>query len=1175
MSRLSRFALVPCLLGLFISSLACSEQQPPPAPSAKEGPVAPKEELTPPTLADAGKLPDVKSGQQPPDVGQRSDQPTVAPDVVAQQGDVAQPPKQPPEPPVVAVPASEWATMMENEKVDVPTFDLPKPAERPVDAKEAIVATTTADGDPAPQRVRNRGIVDSMERSAASAQEAPRLTGLADLAVPSGADYGQGVGAGGGGLGAANGALADVGIMGLKKEKGSEAKPLPQPTQAWGHSTSSANTARLSVGEREELPLKGAQFKVQIDGFRARVLVDYYFLNTGSRRLEGNFQLRLPNEASTYFFAFGETLLQRGQKEPTPQFDSPRRMREMGLAPRQIMEDRAPQWTAPKEARMVPKEKAAYAYTETVRQRVDPALMEWSGADVFSARVFPLNPNSMARIVVGYDVDLLRLGRDLEYRLDLPSNGIRNVVDISVAAPGGATPQVTPDLAPTTEAGRRVFHWENPLERAILVRMQNASDHTLSGKDAETGDFFATKLRPTLPAAALPPNPNAVFVVDVSLSSNPEAMNIWLSMVQSVLNNNRNEMKNFAVLFFNIETFWWKERFAANTPESVAELTAYMKTLALEGATDLSGALGQAASPSWKPEGTYDLFLLSDGSPTWGDREVLSLARQLQNSKAKAVFSYRTGLSGTDIRVLDALARQTGGAVFSVAGEAEVTAASTAHRYRPWRIVGLTVDGAKDLLLAGRPSALFPDQAVLLVGRGKPAKGAKVVFKLQQGTQILDVPMMLGDVLTSDLAPRAYGQVAVGQLEEFAETTKRESEAYSRHFRVTGQTCSLLMLESEADYERFQIRPEEDAFVVTSLAAGEVVAKVLAQAAAAVADAKSMLLAWAKRLQDMPNLGIKLNSALSLYLERLPASSFNVPSKAIQAKSHGWNGVPGLVKEHLATRELVYDEMTVDAENRLKGLSSADALKTLSSLVENRPGDTTLARDVAFSALAYGFPHSAYHLLFSVVQARPHEPLTYLGLAQVLASIEMYDLAVVWYELALAAQWDSRFGEFRTIVVLDYLRFLRKALKTPKKLAMPEFLNARMVSLGKAFSFQEADLMVLITWNTDNTDVDLHILEPNGEECYYGHNTTSNGGKLTRDVTQGYGPELYVMGKAKKGKYNILAHYYASDSNRESTRTQVSATVVRNWGRPNETEERKVVTLEYGKDRHDIQLLSL
>ncbi len=52
----------------------------------------------------------------------------------------------------------------------------------------------------------------------------------------------------------------------------------------------------------------------------------------------------------------------------------------------------------------------------------------------------------------------------------------------------------------------------------------------------------------------------------------------------------------------------------------------------------------------------------------------------------------------------------------------------------------------------------------------------------------------------------------------------------------------------------------------------------------------------------------------------------------------------------------------------------------------------------------------------------------------------------------------------------------------------------------------------MITWNTDTTDVDLHVIEPSGEECFYRHrNTRRSGGRLTQDVTQGYGPEMYVL----------------------------------------------------------------
>ena len=72
--------------------------------------------------------------------------------------------------------------------------------------------------------------------------------------------------------------------------------------------------------------------------------------------------------------------------------------------------------------------------------------------------------------------------------------------------------------------------------------------------------------------------------------------------------------------------------------------------------------------------------------------------------------------------------------------------------------------------------------------------------------------------------------------------------AYARHFRVTGRTCSLLMLESEQDYARFNIKPEEDSFVVKERPADAIVAKAMAETTAAMSDPKANFLAWYRRV---------------------------------------------------------------------------------------------------------------------------------------------------------------------------------------------------------------------------------------------------------------------------------------------------------------------------------------
>ena len=109
----------------------------------------------------------------------------------------------------------------------------------------------------------------------------------------------------------------------------------------------------------------------------------------------------------------------------------------------------------------------------------------------------------------------------------------------------------------------------------------------------------------------------------------------------------------------------------------------------------------------------------------------------------------------------------------------------------------------------------------------------------------------------------------------------------------------------------------------------------------------------------------------------------------------------------------------------------------------------------------------------------------------------------------------------------------------------------------------QADLRVTISWNTDQTDVDLWVIEPGGEKCFYGHQKTSNGGELTQDITNGYGPERYQMIKAKKGEYRIIVHFYGDHrGNKQIVEgTHVNVVVRRNAGTPQEVSQRQTVIL--------------
>ncbi len=110
-------------------------------------------------------------------------------------------------------------------------------------------------------------------------------------------------------------------------------------------------------------------------------------------------------------------------------------------------------------------------------------------------------------------------------------------------------------------------------------------------------------------------------------------------------------------------------------------------------------------------------------------------------------------------------------------------------------------------------------------------------------------------------------------------------------------------------------------------------------------------------------------------------------------------------------------------------------------------------------------------------------------------------------------------------------------------------------------------IRIVLSWDADETDIDLHVLEPDGEEAYYGHRRTSSGGFVSEDVTTGYGPEEYLR-KEGLGTFKILSNYFASHQTALTGATTVTATVYTDWGTAAEKLKILTLRLDKPKDKH-------
>jgi hypothetical protein len=254
-------------------------------------------------------------------------------------------------------------------------------------------------------------------------------------------------------------------------------------------------------------------------------------------------------------------------------------------------------------------------------------------------------------------------------------------------------------------------------------------------------------------------------------------------------------------------------------------------------------------------------------------------------------------------------------------------------------------------------------------------------------------------------------------------------------------------------------------------------------------------------------------------------------------------------------------------------------LRVLTSILELKLDEPRLLRVVARRVQQAGEHDLAVALFERVAALRPEEPHSPRDLALALvaradalrASRRLGRQAVADYVRALdlfndvvAGEWDGRFEGIEVLALMEANRVIsiveRERLPMERRAVLdPRFRRAL-----------DVDLRIVLAWDTDMTDMDLWVTEPSGEKCWYRKTLTATGGRLSRDLTGGYGPEEYAVRRAKPGDYRIEGDYYSSSSVSFLGPTTAQATIFTNYGRPNEKRESVTVRLDDSDDTVEV-----
>ena len=246
-------------------------------------------------------------------------------------------------------------------------------------------------------------------------------------------------------------------------------------------------------------------------------------------------------------------------------------------------------------------------------------------------------------------------------------------------------------------------------------------------------------------------------------------------------------------------------------------------------------------------------------------------------------------------------------------------------------------------------------------------------------------------------------------------------------------------------------------------------------------------------------------------------------------------------------------------------------LRVLSNLAELRIEDPELLRVMGWRLREAGALADALAILRRVVKLRGEDSQSYRDVALVLdelarrsygagaeedARAQAEEAAELYRKVALTP-WMRRPMAVGLFAVEEY-NVLRAWADGREWKQAPE-----LPSLGDALEGVLAcDLRITLAWDADETDVDIHVTEPNGEEAYYANRQTFAGGRVSEDITDGYGPELYEIRAAQKGVYTIRAHYFASHQQEIFGPATCTLTVYSDWGRPEQSQTITSVRLD-------------
>jgi len=490
------------------------------------------------------------------------------------------------------------------------------------------------------------------------------------------------------------------------------------------------------------------------------------------------------------------------------------------------------------EADVVEKQRAREIYETILREKRDPGLLEWTGGNMFKARVYPINPNSEKRVKISYTEVLPLRGDVFRYTYGLRSELTRQypLRELDIEVKIHSTMKIMGVSCPTHEVragntehsasiefGAEEYTPTADLEVEVQVQRTGAGAVFVPHRRGDDGYFL---LLITPPAANLKTEreelPDSapldlIFLADTSGSMDEvarQAQARFFSAALSLLS----EEDNFRLAAVDAHVHWLGDDPLPPSFENLDRALDFLGNRTSLGWTDLDGAFDEALK---KAGPNTHIIYLGDGMVTTKAADPVAFARRLEALASGLEVSFHAVAPGNayEPAVLSAIAAAGKGTYRRVENEERAPEAAYALL---GEIIRPSLRDVKVEFTGFSTARVYPDvipavaigaQQVVLgryLPEGARGEGRVVVTGLLNGEPLeLSAPVSFAaDEKGNSFIPRLWARLHLDELLEQGRSKGIQEEIVhlSEEYQIITPYTSLLVLESDADRARFGVK---------------------------------------------------------------------------------------------------------------------------------------------------------------------------------------------------------------------------------------------------------------------------------------------------------------------------------------------------------------------------------